>query len=574
MPKLPTSRPPKWPRLKWLRPPLLPLAYLLFAALPLSIWASPGADPTAAVTFAVSLGLLILVATTASRGRATATLSWARVYFALGTALAWADTRFDANELAGIMLLFLPLAAALALAPSVARVHRLQTGLLALLFAGTLLATGSRGGLLALAVTAAILLALERRWLLLALALVLAAGLAAVGPIDRLLYDGKVQGLTLDSLLTGRPEIWRRSLHAVADFSWTGIGIGTFPEIVPALYYPPGTRRLDHAHSLVLQTALDLGVLGLLAAATLVWYAFWRVLATRARAPRGQPRRAWALGLLGSLTAFTFFNLADAVPLGSLGSLPFFILLGLIYALPVPRVRRRRWRLPARGRRRLLIGAVFLALGLTSIRGARTLNHAAVAGARAVLHDPAGLPAAHASLAAARQATCRAGWLEGKVAQAWGRPDLRDRAWSALLRCDAGFVPLIEDELPEHRSLAEQAVGAWPESATAHFWLARVRARAGETAAAVTLYRRGLDLAPTGGLAWYELGRLLAPGDPTAALDAFARACRHGDPGANACRAAGQTAERLGDHDAAIGYYRQSRLRSARARADELEEER
>ncbi len=544
----------------------MPLAYLLFVALPLSIWQSPGADRRAVAMLAGSLALLFLIAST---GRAT--LTWARIYFATGVVIVLFRDRFADNELAGIMLLFLPLAVVLAGSRALPRSRRLQAGLLTLLFAGTLLATGSRGGLLAMLATGGLVLIAERRWRLLLLGLVITGAWAASGPIDWLIYDGKVQGLTLDSLLTGRPEIWRRSMHAVADFSWTGIGIGSFPAIVPALYYPPGTRPLEDAHSLPIQTALDLGVFGLLAMTAIVWLAFSRAYSARRRLGAAPERRAWALGLFASLSAFVLFNLADAVAPGSPGSLPFFLLLGLIYALPKSRPRkRRRWRIPVRGRRRLLIGALFMLLGLSSIRGARQLNRAAVLGARAITQDPSLLPAAQTALDAATGHNCRAGWLAGKVAQARDRPGQRDDAWADLLRCSDAFVPLVADELPGDRRLAEQAVQVQPSSAAAHFWLARIRVAERDHDDAERLYRRGLELAPGHGLAWLELGRLLAPEDRQAALAAFIKSCHRGDPGANACLAAGITAERLGDVELALRYYRKSRLHRARERVEQL----
>ncbi len=563
------------PRPRWLRPPLVPLVYLLGIALPLSIWQSPGADRQATTILVASFALLILVAGTAR----PAPFTWARIYFATGAAMTLFHGRLypgeHGNELAGIMLLFLPLAATLARCPALPPMHRLQTGLLTLLFGGTLLATGSRGGLLALLAAAGVVLLLERRWRLLLLGLAFTGALAASDKLYWLIYDGKAQGLTLDSLLTGRPEIWRRSLHAIADFSWTGIGVGAFPEVVPKLYYPAGDRSLEDAHSLVLQTALDLGVGGLLATAAIVWLAL-RQAWSACRLPRRRPagHGAWTFGLFVSLLAFVVFNLFDAVALGSPGSPAFFILLGLIYALPRPRrlgrTQRRSWRGLARGHRRLLLGAIFMFLGLSSIRGARQLNFAAVLGARAVVYDAVPKPTAHAALNAASDNTCRAGWLAGKVAQAWSRASLRDQAWADLLDCDAAFVPMIAGELPDHRRLAEQAVLVQPSSAAAHLWLARIRRGARDLEAAERLYRRSLELDPTSGPAWLELGRLRLPEDPEAALDAFRQSCRHGDPGANACVAAGTVAEQLGDFETAIRYYRESRLDSARERAEQL----
>ena len=251
--------------------------------------------------------------------------------------------------------------------------------------------------------------------LALGLGLLAAAPLAAPGLIGGWLHDGQAEGLTLDSLLTGRPEIWRRSLHAVADFTWTGVGVGSFREVVPALYYPAGSGDLEHAHSLVLQTALDLGVGGLLAMAAIVWLALRRAGRAWCSAPGPGAPRARAAALFASLLAFCLFNLFDAVALGRPGGVAFFLLLGLIYALPRPRRRRRR-RIPAHSRRRLLLAAILMLLGLSSIRGTLPLNRAAVLGARAVAGEPGLLPAAHAALAAGAPA--------GRLARRQGRPGL------------------------------------------------------------------------------------------------------------------------------------------------------
>ena len=131
-------------------------------------------------------------------------------------------------------------------------------------------------------------------------------------------------------------------------------------------------------------------------------------------------------------------------------------------------------------------------------------------------------------------------------------------------------MPLVADQLPQHPPLAETAVESQPASAPAHVWLARIRVRSGDRDAAERLYRRGLELDPGNGRAWLELGRLLVPADPRAALAAFAESCRHGDPGANGCHAAGATAEQLGEIETAVGYYRKSRLPGARDRAERL----
>ncbi len=559
-----------------LGPATLPCAYLVLVALPLALWASPQVDRLATGRLAAGLGLFVAAVLGARAPRPP----WpARAYFALGAGFALAHAHVPPNELAGILLLFAPPAAALAAGGgAVPGVWRLQALLLSLLFGGLLAATGSRGGVLALAAGLAAVLVLKGRVRLLLLGLLGAALLAWAAPsrwLDPLLYGGSIQGLTADTLLTGRPEIWRRSLHAIADFFLTGLGVGTYDTVVPSLYHPAGAGKvLEDAHSLPLQTALDLGAGGLAAVAAIVGHAFLRLIRFHRRAPAGLAR-TWAGGLFGSLAAFTAFNLFDAVALGSAGGLAFWGLLGLVYALPRRgrrRPRRRRWRprTLGRARRRLVLAALLLLLGVPSLRGALELNRAAVLAARAAVSDRALLPRAQAALAAVSARTCRAGWLEGKVAALRGRSAERDAAWARLLACSASFVPLVEGEAPDSLTLARRAVGAQPAAAEAHFWLARVHARAGERAAARRSALRGLALDPRNGRAWLELGHLVARDNPWAALAAYAESCRYGDPGANGCLSAGALAEHLGDREAALGFYRRSRYPPAREAAERL----
>jgi putative inorganic carbon (HCO3(-)) transporter len=68
--------------------------------------------------------------------------------------------------------------------------------------------------------------------------------------------------------LEDRVEIWSRALYAIQDFPFTGCGLGAFRRVVPILYpfftVPPDTD-IAHAHNIFLQTALDLGIPGLVA---------------------------------------------------------------------------------------------------------------------------------------------------------------------------------------------------------------------------------------------------------------------------------------------------------------------
>ncbi len=272
------------------------------------------------------------------------------------------DLRTDAinpNQLAGALTLFLPLAVALVVGW---RFHREGRAVALLLFAGrmaflilvvgVLLLTQSRGGwiggaagLLALGTLWGLLA--RRRWMralgvtlpLLALAIGLGAFLCA-GPerASEALYGIAQEGVETavgSVTIQGRLEIWSRALYAIQDFPFTGCGLGTFRQVVPILYplfLTAPDQDIAHAHNIFLQTALDLGLPGLVAYLALLGVAG----ATCYRcARRGSPLlRTVALGLVAGLVGLHVYGLADALVLGSKPGVAFWFALGLIAALP------------------------------------------------------------------------------------------------------------------------------------------------------------------------------------------------------------------------------------------------
>jgi tetratricopeptide (TPR) repeat protein len=200
------------------------------------------------------------------------------------------------------------------------------------------------------------------------------------------------------------------------------------------------------------------------------------------------------------------------------------------------------------------------------------LNRAAVWTMRALAQGESE-PAMHiASKALTKAEGCSAHWFRGLLAHAVGDEYARDRAWVEAMRCSPHYVRMVSATLPDRQALAELVVLVQPNSADAWFWLARVRGKE-DPQAAIELYRRGLALRPTDGESWQELGELLASQDPQAAIAAFLQCCYNGDPGYNGCWHAGQTAEQLGDIQAAIRYYRLSHWPIARDRAAKLEQQ-
>ena len=216
-----------------------------------------------------------------------------------------------------------------------------------LMAAALLVLTQSRGGWIAALAGLFALLILwllvlppgtARRRLRLAAVVWVVAGLAAVlwvGPGTlRDLWLNPPAESAVGPLITlnYRKELWPWAVTAVGDFPFTGLGLGAFRQVAFRLYplaLPTG-QDIGHAHNIFLQTALDVGLPGLVVYLALLLVAVavgWRV----ARADAGL--RAVALGLMAGLFALHVFGLADALALGAKPGVVFWFALGLLAAM-------------------------------------------------------------------------------------------------------------------------------------------------------------------------------------------------------------------------------------------------
>lgn len=273
--------------------------------------------------------------------------------FNLGRVVSLSD-RFDVNihpnQLAGLICLFLPFLVALLVGPQPPGRHGTlrRAGLLALtlIVTAVLLSTQSRGGWLG---TAAGLYVLLVGWSLLLspgrsrTAVRAVAILGLIAGLGGLLWIGpeRLQALWLApptdtalgtfTTLLYRQELWPWALTAAHDFAFTGTGLGSFREVAFRLYPVQISPNADigHAHNIFLQTALDVGVPGLVAYVALLLLALGGAWV----AARDALLRPAALGLLAGLVGLHVYGLADALSLGSKPGVLFWYALGLIAAL-------------------------------------------------------------------------------------------------------------------------------------------------------------------------------------------------------------------------------------------------
>jgi putative inorganic carbon (HCO3(-)) transporter len=225
------------------------------------------------------------------------------------------------NILAGAIVVLLPLIVALAVgALDAAAPRRFNRWLRALLWvlAGVIVAVvtlaASRGALLGIG--AGLLVVVLWRWprLLWATPLVLLALVGVlmwVGPTTLLSQPGSGGAV---GGLDERLEIWSRGLYALQDFAFTGVGLGHFNRVIPLLYpyflISPSVD-ISHAHNLVLQVGVDLGIPGLVAWLAMLIAVFVLLGRVLYRRPHNVTTTL-AAGVLGGLAAMLVHGVLDA----------------------------------------------------------------------------------------------------------------------------------------------------------------------------------------------------------------------------------------------------------------------
>lgn len=266
-----------------------------------------------------------------------------------------AATGTHPNQLAGILLLFLPISVVTIWVnhhslPQRRWALRLAAVLLVIFFLAVLTITLSRSAWIGALAGGAVAVSIRWRpvrWVLLAAVLLLTYGVVVTGPREALASlfpasgsDG-IESLSSTVTLVGRLELWNLALYSIQDFPFTGCGLGAFREVV-RLFYPLFIRSPDfdiaHAHNMLLQVALDLGLPGLIAylalTGTTLWTGLRIALAPHDRdGPFGSTYHWLALGIVASLVAYHVYGLTDAVALGAKPGVAYWIVLALAAAL-------------------------------------------------------------------------------------------------------------------------------------------------------------------------------------------------------------------------------------------------
>lgn len=168
--------------------------------------------------------------------------------------------------------------------------------------------------------------------------------------INQLFPDSGMASMAFSmSTLSGRVEIWARAIYAIQDFAFTGMGMNTFRTIVNVLY-PLQTitpdvpiKDIGHAHNLFLQTALDLGIPGLIAFIGIYMISFWMLITNIRRMKRVSSKDSnikkliqkefffiISIGLFSSQIAHLAFGMTDAIAFGAKPGIIFWVMQSMI----------------------------------------------------------------------------------------------------------------------------------------------------------------------------------------------------------------------------------------------------
>jgi tetratricopeptide (TPR) repeat protein/O-antigen ligase len=369
-----------------------------------------------------------------------------------------------------------------------------------------LILTQSRTALAAALIAVSVTLVVHYRWWRLAAVGILIVGvivawalLARDAPADWALLPGS-------HTWQARPEIWRNAVNTLRDYPFTGIGLNAFAPVSRERYtyvITPATWDFVHAHNIWLQTAVDLGGLGLLSFVAIVGLFFQQavcLLSRRTATPSRIPR-SWRAAAVGSLVAYLAFGAIDAITLGAKPGLILWWTLGWVAAIHTHQKTETDQVSAGRPLSR------WLAAGLLGVAIAGLLLSPAY---RALLYRNLGNVALNQNkldqavnwlnrALALRLTNRRTRWALGEAYVAAGRED------AALLTWRAGEIPpqaLVERGAALRRARALKEAERW------HRW--------------------ALIWAPTSSNAWYGLGQTLQAQDrPADALEAYQRALRY-----------------------------------------------
>ena len=207
-------------------------------------------------------------------------------------------TQFDPNHYAAFFLIPIAIVVVGFFVDRRPRAKLAYAGIFGLLTSSVLL-SGSRGGLIGIAVIVAYLGIRTRKFVSMGAVVGLALILSAFIPSVWVRFADPTQG---DG--SGRSEIWATGLRGLREFWLVGSGFGTYPDVYDAYLLQAVQRTFAGvhrpSHSIIVEAAIELGVLGSIALGLALWWS----LRANARVSRNDPlfvHRLEAEGMLAGI---------------------------------------------------------------------------------------------------------------------------------------------------------------------------------------------------------------------------------------------------------------------------------
>ncbi len=276
----------------------------------------------------------------------------ARIPSPLAGLFADAESGFNANQVAGALLYVLPVVLALTLGAW--RTQHRRTFLVGVAVIAPMLLvlalSQSRSGYMGFILATAVVGLAPFRWgrwglLIGGIVILLVLPFVSIDGLLGVIADAPpVEAVGGTSTFGFRQVVWEAALYGISDFSFTGMGLGTFRKI-SFLLYPmvsiSPTYDIAHAHNFFLQSALDFGLPGLISLLSIYGLAL-RLVFSLLPATNAVGYRAFlGIGLLAAIIGQSAYSLLDAVSMGSKPNLIISLLLALIFATAtIPRKQR------------------------------------------------------------------------------------------------------------------------------------------------------------------------------------------------------------------------------------------
>ena len=198
---------------------------------------------------------------------------------------------------------------------------KLGLGGIGLVIGGVIVLTQSRGAFLAVIAAVFILAWMKSIWAGAGLSLI-GLGILAYAYLSGFDFVRAYYWLVASGgdTLGIRVEIWSRALFMLHDFPFTGVGMGSFQDVMNMLYpLRPTPVEIGHAHQIFLQVAVDLGIPGLIGWGSCLLVSFacaWDLFLKGRRLDSWWMRTIGAC-MLASLTGLVVHGMTDLVTWGT-----------------------------------------------------------------------------------------------------------------------------------------------------------------------------------------------------------------------------------------------------------------